>query len=41
MNEQIKELSPEELKARVDFLSSAKCNHTPHKYIDISGGLIE
>lgn len=41
MNEQIKELSPEELKARVDFLSSAKCNHTPHKYIDIAGGLIE
>lgn len=41
MNEQIKELSPEELKAKVDFLSSAKCNHTPHKYIDIAGGLIE
>ncbi len=41
MSEQIKELSPEELKARVDFLSSAKCNHTPHKYIDIAGGLIE
>ena len=41
MNEQIKELSPEELKARVDFLSSAKYNHTPHKYIDIAGGLIE
>lgn len=41
MSEHIKELSPEELKTRVNFLSSAKCNHTPHKYIDIAGGLIE
>ena len=41
MNSEIREVSQEEIKARVAFLSSAKCNHTPHKYIDIAGGLIE
>lgn len=41
MNSEIREISQEEIKARVAFLSSAKCNHTPHKYIDIAGGLIE
>lgn len=34
MNSEIREISQEEIKARVEFLSSAKCNHTPHKYID-------
>lgn len=30
----------EEINAKVEFLSSAKCNHTFHKYIDITGDLI-
>ncbi len=34
-------MTEKEIKARVDFLSSAKCNHTPHKYIDITGDLIQ
>lgn len=34
-------LSEKELKTRIDFLSASKCNHTFHKYIDITGDLIE
>ena len=42
MNEEFKnKLSEEEVNAQVDYLSGAKCNHTFHKYIDITGDLIE
>ncbi len=34
-------MTEKEIKSKVDFLSSAKCNHTPHKYIDITGDLIQ
>lgn len=34
-------LSEKEIKAKIDFLSSSRCNHTFHKYIDITGDLIE
>ncbi len=34
-------MTEKEIETRVDFLSSAKCNHTPHKYIDITGDLIQ
>lgn len=33
-------LSENEIKAKVEYLSSARCNHTPHKYIDITGDLV-
>lgn len=33
-------LSQEDIKAKVEYLSSHRCNHTLHKYIDISGDLI-
>lgn len=34
-------LSENEIQTKVNFLSSARCNHTFHKYIDITGDLIE
>lgn len=34
-------LSENEIETKVNFLSSARCNHTFHKYIDITGDLIE
>lgn len=34
-------LSENEIQIKVNFLSSARCNHTFHKYIDITGDLIE
>lgn len=33
-------LTEEEIISKVEFLSSHRCNHTPHKYIDITGDLI-
>lgn len=33
-------LSENEIKAKVEYLSSTRCNHTPHKYIDITGDLV-
>lgn len=39
--EEKRKLTQEEIQARIDFLSSVKCNHTPHKYIDITGDLIQ
>lgn len=41
MNEQQKKLTEDEINTQIEFLSSAKCNHTYHKYIDITGDLIE
>lgn len=37
---EIKILTEEEIEAKVEFLSSHRCNHTPHKYIDMTGDLI-
>lgn len=39
--EEQRKLTQDEIRARVDFLSTVKCNHTPHKYIDITGDLIQ
>lgn len=33
-------LTEEQIKTKVEFFSSAKCNHTYHKYIDITGDLV-
>lgn len=42
MNEQQrKSLSEDEINAQIEYLSGAKCNHTYHKYVDITGDLIE
>lgn len=42
MNEQQrKSLSEDEINAQIEYLSSAKCNHTYHKYVDITGDLVE
>lgn len=35
------QVSEKEIKERIRFLTSAKCNHTPHMYIDITGDLIQ
>lgn len=34
-------VSEKEIEEKVKFLSSAKCNHTPHMYIDITGDLVQ
>lgn len=39
MNEQIKELSQNELERKVDYIFSHRFNHTLHAYIDIAGDL--
>lgn len=39
MNEQIKELSQNELERKVDYIFSHRFNHTLHVYIDIAGDL--
>lgn len=36
-----KTLSEDEIEEKVKFLSSSRCNHTYHKYVDITGDLIE
>lgn len=41
MNEQQRKLTEDEINTQIEFLASAKCNHTYHKYIDITGDLIE
>lgn len=40
MIENIK-ISEKEIDEKVKFLSSAKCNHTQHMYIDITGDLVQ
>lgn len=40
MSENIK-IPEKEIDEKVKFLSSAKCNHTPHMYIDITGDLVQ
>lgn len=40
MSENIK-ISEKEIEEKVKFLSSAKCNHTQHMYIDITGDLVQ
>ncbi len=40
MSENIK-ISEKEIDEKVKFLSSAKCNHTQHMYIDITGDLVQ
>lgn len=37
----IVEISEKEIDEKVKFLSSAKCNHTQHMYIDITGDLVQ
>lgn len=34
-------VSEKEIEEKVKFLSSAKCNHTPHMYIDITEDLVQ
>lgn len=34
-------VSEKEIEEKVKFLSSAKCNHTQHMYIDITGDLVQ
>lgn len=34
-------VSEKEIEEKVKFLSSVKCNHTPHMYIDITGDLVQ
>lgn len=35
------QISEKEINEKVKFLSSAKCNHTQHMYIDIAGDLVQ
>lgn len=35
------QISEKEIDEKVKFLSSAKCNHTQHMYIDITGDLVQ
>lgn len=37
----ITSISEKEIEEKVKFLSSVKCNHTPHMYIDITGDLVQ